>query len=1813
VDPALWELLRAEAAADGDREVEAIIRFVRPGTEISGVRVVSRFGTIATCRILARDVIRIRALDDVASVKAAHGLSPGSGLGAAGPGDMLPDDVRRPPGLTLTGRGVVVASVDWGVDVDCASFRWPAGGTRFLSFWDQRDQALGPRPDPYGYGAVHDRSEIDRALQGPRPYERLGYHPAIADRAGRGAHGTHVLDIAAGNAETGGPAGIAPEADLVFVHLADRHTGGLANFGDSVRLLEAVDFIHRTAGAQPCVINISAGRTAGPKDGSTLVERALDELLASTTGRYVINSAGNYFGWRTHSCGRLAPGETHRLTFAVDPADVTLNELEIWYDGADEFAVRIDPPGYVTGRAVRLGERSELLVDGRTIGRVYHRMHDPNNGDNHIVAYIDPVGRPGNWTVTLEARQVTSGRFHAWIERDDSCRGCQARFTPPDSNPVTTIGTITTSRLPLVVGAYDGHDPDRRIAPFSSSGPSRDDRCKPDIAAEGVGILAARSASIVDRRNPGLLVRKSGTSMATPHVTGAVALCLEAAGHRLSARQIRSLVLNSCDPEPDPGLRYRVGRGYLNIPRLITDLLAVLTEEPTMSTDDNLMMLASAPGTAYREFLYRPHGPFARWIDDRYEVVARPGQRVGQVPLAGDVLLEVTLGRLTAGRCTVLGADGPGPALSSPRLPAGRLLLRPRRRAEMSGPLPVEPALPGVVDYLLTEHPFGEDDPEDRTPVPSDPTVAVIPFAPAERAVMAAPLLTAAESAAAVAWNNRMHPAVSGVTLDEIRGALASYVDAAAVQAAIGAPGPAADAVFAECVHQFQLKCYREQRQHDGKAGGSTLDSLGLIKRTGMRGGVRHNTTAQQRLEDRDREIKAISTEYTAANWYDGITDPSVFGYTTKAGHGLHVVLVRKLRQAERYLLTLPAFRGMTPAAMGAALGLGEQHGGARAGKSLSAHTLGLAIDLAYTANPWIRQSASWEAMKRASLLAAANPLPARHDNAPAYFASLGADPGLSTGQVWDELRGRSRAFGAYFQLATDDQALREALRAGQARGTAGLVNPGETLDEATARWRGVIQHDRSRVTECHPEADFCQHVPPERGFLSLPRDLVIALRQQACLAWGAVDFGPGDRGSGDMMHFDARVDGVGRAIEQGSGAYVPRPGHHPCRPAGAAEALPGEAEAFPAEAEAEAVGEALPGEAWPDGEAEGADAAEDYLGGKLWTFTARTLRLPVAVFCPKAALAPAEVGILLFVHGLLDVCRARRRHAPAEFVTDRPFAFGPLVDASGRPAVLVIPLLDWSDPGGEAAFGPGRGHWHALARPEHLNDLVEEVLTELGQVRGGAAPTLSELIVAGHSRAYDFLEPLAYSRQAPAMQERALARLSQVWAFDTLYAGRIGRWSDWLARNPRLTVHVFYRPDSKTATIGDEFYRQRGHRLDVTRVREVHCLVPATRLPALLNPGAAAPGQVHGEEAMPAEAPDSYGAADAEAADLAAADLAWTDDAGADLAEDDAEAAPDSPFHVVKAAYSAAGTAKAQAAALQSGIDSATAWRAQLQRLTERGKGPIPAIRTRIHSATGVTVDQNPYVGVDASRVEQAYRSLDEGAVEEPWILLALWVKEGRATPLAFANPGTTPAHARALWRSAYYYFNMGLDHFTHTTAGTGDNRISLTDGDAGQHEADFASGVAAQVAAGRLTRDITADINGELAVAADPAAKGRFTVTASSRFYSLSLLLSDAYYRENQAAVEADKRIGAGADPGLVYARWNMGASRFGPLLASAEKHRMEAAYTMADGTQPSLTQWAFERRVVTSEYGAPRSNAIRFRFYVQAYELVFEGFGP
>lgn len=241
------------------------------------------------------------------------------------------------------------------------------------------------------------------------------------------------------------------------------------------------------------------------------------------------------------------------------------------------------------------------------------------------------------------------------------------------------------------------------------------------------------------------------------------------------------------------------------------------------------------------------------------------------------------------------------------------------------------------------------------------------------------------------------------------------------------------------------------------------------------------------------------------------------------------------------------------------------------------------------------------------------------------------------------------------------------------------------------------------------------------------------------------------------------------------------------------------------------------------------------YLGGKLWTFEAKTLPTRVAVFCPPAALSKREVEVLVFAHGLLNGCR-RPKSIPDGIITDAPFNLGNIVVASNRPIVLVVPYLDWASPGGERAFGRDFRKWHALGKPAHLNSIVAEVLAEAGRVQGITPPSLRNLVIAGHSRAYDFLEPLAYSRSDTQMQQGALSRLSQVWAFDSTYAGKVSNWMSWLDANPRLRVSIFYEPGSKTGKVGDEFFRIRGGRLAVIHAREGHCAVPARRLPELLK-----------------------------------------------------------------------------------------------------------------------------------------------------------------------------------------------------------------------------------------------------------------------------------------------------------------------------------------------------------------------------------------
>jgi subtilisin family serine protease len=559
VESALWEL-----AGEGrpDDEVSVIVRLHEGSSPPPELRVVARFGLIVTARILRRDIADTR--NRVASMKRPQAYSPAPILDGAdeGAGDLQPGigDQRRTPGLP-TGQGVIVAHLDWGLDFAHPAFRTADGRTRLLALWDQGCAYDPAFPNRYGFGRIYLREEIDRALAASDPHAALGYRWWTSDR-GNGSHGTHTLGISAGTAADGLPAGLAPDADLVFVDLTTRTQRGSQPLGSSTDLLEGCDFADWIAGDRPLVINASLGRQAGQHDGLTLTEQALDHFVSCRAGRAIAMSCGNYYGKAAHAQLTILPGEKRRLGLQLALGN-RASELDLWYPRADRLSVGIEGPDGVRLRPLAPDERAELLHDGKVVGRLYHRRDDPNNGDNQVSLYFYGQAPAGWWQLEIVGGSVGDGRIHAWVERDPAGTS-RLRFVDSDVDPRTTVGTICNGFATLAVAAYDAHSGRREPGAFSSSGPTRDGRnSRPSLAAPGCKVLSARSRP----RGGGealLVSRMSGTSMAAPHVAGAIALMFEAAPRPLWIDEARAMLIDTVDPVPEAE-RDRLGAGYVDV------------------------------------------------------------------------------------------------------------------------------------------------------------------------------------------------------------------------------------------------------------------------------------------------------------------------------------------------------------------------------------------------------------------------------------------------------------------------------------------------------------------------------------------------------------------------------------------------------------------------------------------------------------------------------------------------------------------------------------------------------------------------------------------------------------------------------------------------------------------------------------------------------------------------------------------------------------------------------------------------------------------------------------------------------------------------------------------------------------------------------------------------------------------------------------------------------------------------------------------------------------------------------------------------
>jgi subtilisin family serine protease len=470
-----------------------------------------------------------------------------------------------------TGAGVIVGVVDTGIDATHPAFR-SGGKTRIVDYLDQYlDKEL-------------DATQID-----------AGEADASTDTVG---HGTHVAGIAAGNgggSPGGALRGVAYEADLVVVK----------STLETADILSGIAHVFDVANerGQPAVVNCSFGGHVGGHDGSTIIERTIDQL--SGPGRIVVVSAGNEGGDPIHAHtvlrGDGATPARWEARLALNartvegqsgPVELGILLLQVWQQREDALRIRLRSP-------------SGILLDPPEDGTQEHdfgsffvnasRQVHPYSGDPFVTFEIITLPQSQwltGWTLAVEEESAGSSRVgavHAWIS--DGSEGsftsgatfeCLVGMPATSYSAVSVASYVTrnewTSRDPanptIEIGSLDLES----LSSFTSRGPTRDGQNKPEVAAPGEWILAPLSKSAELSELP-LFTRAAeidyaalrGTSMSAPYVTGSLALLLQKDAS-VDWAEAKRRIIKSTRQDVHTGVCWNRDWGYgkLDVERLLT-------------------------------------------------------------------------------------------------------------------------------------------------------------------------------------------------------------------------------------------------------------------------------------------------------------------------------------------------------------------------------------------------------------------------------------------------------------------------------------------------------------------------------------------------------------------------------------------------------------------------------------------------------------------------------------------------------------------------------------------------------------------------------------------------------------------------------------------------------------------------------------------------------------------------------------------------------------------------------------------------------------------------------------------------------------------------------------------------------------------------------------------------------------------------------------------------------------------------------------------------------------------------------------------
>jgi len=325
-------------------------------------------------------------------------------------------------------------------------------------------------------------------------------------------HGTHVAStVAGGQIGFTSYVGVAPGADLIIIK-SDLQ---------SADILDGVNFAVENDAE---IINMSFSSYLGFLDGTDIEDLLVSEAFIRY-GVVSVTAAGNLADKNKHARFLCPIGENGSATFNVNNApDYSFISL-LWHSSDNDERIILTSP---TGVDIDLGMFSQnphrsWQIDENEL-KAYAFTDISAKGLNNIIVQIstqEHLWADGSWTMTVDNPTGES----VWVDAytwDGQWETTNMRVTG-NIDPTRTISSPGTADMAITVAAYS--EASENILSSSSKGPRVDGIPKPTVAAPGANIRAASQSPTLP-----LWVRKDGTSMATPHVSGAMALILQASG-----------------------------------------------------------------------------------------------------------------------------------------------------------------------------------------------------------------------------------------------------------------------------------------------------------------------------------------------------------------------------------------------------------------------------------------------------------------------------------------------------------------------------------------------------------------------------------------------------------------------------------------------------------------------------------------------------------------------------------------------------------------------------------------------------------------------------------------------------------------------------------------------------------------------------------------------------------------------------------------------------------------------------------------------------------------------------------------------------------------------------------------------------------------------------------------------------------------------------------------------------------------------------------------------------------------------------------